>query len=285
MKLQKLEVFQSMWAMQLRRPDGFEWPLAEKFEKIAAAGYDGVSIDLEDGNLEAGKQFAPFLAKHGLGVLVVAFPTTSEDFREVVAMARDLGARNITVNGRIFKNRPEEVVPQVRAWMEMGQKAGVPTYLETHRFTLTQDLLFTLQLLELMPEIEIVADLSHHLVSFEFSRPVPDWCQALVDKVLRRSIAFQGRIGTREQAQISIAFPQHQYWVELFQDWWEKGFRYWRQRMKPDATMNFLCELGPPPYGITGPDGYELVDRWDEALVIKDHVRKLWARLEAEKTS
>ncbi len=280
--MQKLEVFQSMWAMQLRRPDGREWSLAEKFEKIAAAGYDGVSIDLEDGDLEAGWQYEPFLAKHKLGVLVVAFPTSSADFREVVAMARDLGARNITINGRVFLNRPEEVVPQVRAWMEMGAKAGLPTYLETHRFTLTQDLIFTLQLLDLMPEIEIVADLSHHLVSFEFPRPVPDWCHALVDRVLRRAIAFQGRVASREQAQISIKFPQHQYWVELFQGWWEKGFRYWRQRMQPDATMNFLCELGPPPYGITGPDGYEIADRWEEALVIKDWGRALWARLEKE---
>jgi hypothetical protein len=280
--MQKLEVFQSMWAMQRRRPDGVEWPLAEKFAMIAAAGYDGVSIDLEDGDLEQGRRFEPFLAKHELGVLVVAFPTSTEDFREVIAAARDLGARNVTVNGRVFPYRPEEAVPQVRAWLEMGAKAGVPVYLETHRFTMTQDLLFCLQLMDLMPDLEIVADLSHHLVAFEFPRPVPDWCHGLVDRVLRRAIAFQGRVASREQAQISIEFPQNRYWLELFQGWWEKGFRYWRQRMKPDATMNFLCELGPPPYGITGPDGYEIADRWAEALVIKDWVKALWARLETE---
>jgi len=41
--------------------------------------------------------------------------------------------------------------------------------------------------------------------------------------------------------------------------------------------MNFLCELGPPPYGITGADGYELVDRWDQGLMLKERARDLWA--------
>ena len=49
--------------------------------------------------------------------------------------------------------------------------------------------------------------------------------------------------------------------------------------------MNFLCELGPPPYAITGADGHELSDRWDEALRFKDDIKALWARLEDEDQS
>ena len=43
--------------------------------------------------------------------------------------------------------------------------------------------------------------------------------------------------------------------------------------------LRFLCELGPPPYAITGPDGTELSDRWQDALVMKDMVRSLWQRI------
>ena len=43
--------------------------------------------------------------------------------------------------------------------------------------------------------------------------------------------------------------------------------------------LTFLCELGPPPYAITGPDGAELSDRWQDALVMKDMVRALWQRI------
>jgi hypothetical protein len=47
-------------------------------------------------------------------------------------------------------------------------------------------------------------------------------------------------------------------------------------------VLTFLCELGPPPYAITGPDGAELSDRWQDALVMKDMVRALWQRIVEE---
>ena len=46
--------------------------------------------------------------------------------------------------------------------------------------------------------------------------------------------------------------------------------------------LTFLCELGPPPYAVTGSDGRELSDRWQDALVMKDMIRKLWDRIAAE---
>jgi hypothetical protein len=33
---------------------------------------------------------------------------------------------------------------------------------------------------------------------------------------------------------------------------------------------------------MTGPDGYELSDRWQEAQMMRDMIRKLWVRIEAE---
>ena len=56
----------------------------------------------------------------------------------------------------------------------------------------------------------------------------------------------------------------------------------WRARNPENATLVFLCELGPPPYAITGADGKELSDRWEEALTIKSWVETIWAELEQE---
>ena len=99
--------------------------------------------------------------------------------------------------------------------------------------------------------------------------------------MLERSDSFQGRVSSREQIQVQISFPQHQKWFDLFAGWWEEGFQLWLGRAKPDDTLRFLCELGPPEYAITGPDGYELSDRWEEAFAIRRRVEGIWQRLTA----
>ncbi|MGI9413777.1 MAG: sugar phosphate isomerase/epimerase, partial [Hyphomicrobiales bacterium] len=81
---------------------------------------------------------------------------------------------------------------------------------------------------------------------------------------------------SREQIQLQIGFPQHREWVELFEAWWARGFRSWKSRAPAEATLNFLCELGPKEYAMTGPDGYELSDRWAEAQAIMARVREIW---------
>jgi hypothetical protein len=54
----------------------------------------------------------------------------------------------------------------------------------------------------------------------------------------------------------------------------------WRQR-NADGDCIFLCELGPPEYAMTGPDGKELSNRFEEALQIKSWVSDMWAKMEA----
>ena len=46
--VQKLLVYQSLWAMERRRPDGHEWPLDEKLRMIADAGFDGAGVRFAD---------------------------------------------------------------------------------------------------------------------------------------------------------------------------------------------------------------------------------------------
>ena len=41
---QKLLVYQSLWAMERRRPDGHEWDLQEKLRMIRDAGFDGAGV-------------------------------------------------------------------------------------------------------------------------------------------------------------------------------------------------------------------------------------------------
>ncbi len=170
----------------------------------------------------------------------------------------------------------------VRAWLVMCDAAGIPAMIETHRDCITTDMFYMLQLIETWYEMPVCADLSHYVVGREFGWPIDDRTQGQVRQILGRSKGFQGRVASREQIQVQISFPHHKDWLDLFLGWWEEGFRLWRAREPADAILNFLCELGPKEYAITGPDGYEQSDRWDEALMIKRLVREIWDRLDRE---
>jgi hypothetical protein len=147
---------------------------------------------------------------------------------------------------------------------------------------MSTDLYFTLDLLDRHPELPLIADLSHILVGREFAGPVSDDNHALVHRVLDNAWAFHGRVAMREQVQIEISFPHHRPWVDLFLEWWEYGFRNFRQRAGRDRPICFTCELGPKPYAIAGRDGNDTTDRWAESLQMNRLVEDLHAKIDLE---
>lgn len=60
--------------------------------------------------------------------------------------------------------------------------------------------------------------------------------------------------------------------------WWERGFALWLARAAPTDSLCFACELGPPPYAITGPGGHERADRWADVRQLHALVRERWQR-------
>lgn len=281
-----LDIFQSWWAMDFRRPDGFEWSIEERFEKIANAGYRGVCFDAGLAHIpyDSLSKYVKYCDDYDLDVLINAFPRNEEDVASAIIQAKMFKGRCrfISIIGRVVPWSVDEVAKITRQWLKQGEDAQVPIYVEGHRNCMTNDLLFTLQLMDAVPELKMTADLSHFMVNQEWvTLPLDDHEQALISRFLDRSECFQGRIASPEQVQIQPSFPQHEKWVNLFHDWWAEGLTSWRKRHAgTDDRCVFLCELGPPPYAITGSDGYELTSRWDEALQIKTKVEQIWRALE-----
>jgi hypothetical protein len=169
------------------------------------------------------------------------------------------------------------MIPVIEGWLRVAQQESMPIQFETHRNCITNDLFTTVQLLDAVPAMRLAADLSHYVVDREMPCPPTPPLQGLITRVLERSDSFQGRVAARGQIQIPLGFPQSAKWVELFRRWWRQGFDAWHVRHRTDdATLVFLCELGPPDYAITAADGRELSDRWEEALTLAGWARELW---------
>jgi hypothetical protein len=272
---QRLLVMQSLWAMERRHTDGFERSLEENVEMIADAGFDGVSTHWTDRTTVA--RVAGLLRPSGMVAEGQCFPKTVDDLKPVLEIAAEHRLHHLDIQPDVRPRRLDDCLPLLEGWMRLAEQVDFPVYIETHRDRMTTDLYFVLDILDAMPELPLLADLSHFLVGREFAYPVSEENHALIERVLDNAWAIHGRIASREQVQIEISFPGHRMWVDLFERWWAYGFASWRRRSPPGATLAFTCELGPKPYAIIGRDGNDTTDRWEESLQLRDLARAIWA--------
>jgi len=277
--MQKLEVFQSLWAMEMRQPGQSERPMEENFSMAAAAGYHGLCIDPAVHEIDDFRRLKPLYRQYGLKCMVNAFPATLDELPPLLELATELEASLVNVIGQVMPLTVDECVPVIRHWMADAEQAGLPVLFETHRDCTLNDLYYALQLIEAIPEMRLCADLSHYVIDREMRLPLSDTDRYYMHRILERSDCFQGRVANREQIQVQIGFPQHREWVEQFKSWWAEGIGMWRRRNDDQATLIFLCELGPPPYAMTDAGQAELSNRWQEALVIRSWIEEIWAGL------
>jgi hypothetical protein len=274
----RLLVYQALWAMErLVTP---ETSLAEKFDRVRDAGFDGMAIDLGALSLQEAECTVPHFARTRLAGGLTAFPTSVEALRPALALAHRIAAPFVVVIGQEMPIALADMVPVIQGWLRVSEQEGMPIQFETHRNCITNDLYTTVQLLDAVPQMRLAADLSHYVVDREMPCPPPPALAALVSQVLERSESFQGRVAARGQIQVALTFPQNAKWVALFRHWWRQGFAAWRARHAGDAAgLVFLCELGPPDYALTGADGQELSDRWAEAQLLARWAREIWNAL------
>lgn len=282
--MQKLEVFQSLWGMERGHPTLPERSHAENFARVAEAGFAGICLDPSMAELDYYRQTVPLFDQYRLKSMVNLFPTRVNEMKPLLQFAQEVKAAKVNTVGQVTPVNLAGAIPVIYRWLQEADELGMQLLFETHRDGILNDLYFTLEVIDSVPELMLTADLSHFVVDREFALPLSARHAGFIDRIHARSDCFQGRVATREQIQVQIDFPQHQPWVQLFKGWWKEGMRQWRARNAADATCVFVCELGPPNYAITDARGEELSDRWTEALTIKRWVEEIWAELEKEAT-
>jgi hypothetical protein len=275
-----LDIYQSLWAMERRIPGQAEEPVEVHMERIAEAGYAGACVDPNVSEILDCLALKPTFERLGLKCMINAFPHDVEALQPLLDMAAEMNATQVNVIGGVMPLTAAEAVPVVETWLAMANAYDFPFLLETHRNGTLNDLFFTLEVLELVPDLRLCADLSHFAVDRELQIPLNETDETYFSTILDRSDSFQGRISNNQQIQIAIDFPQHREWVAQYRQWWQQGMSGWHARQPHDATLNFLVELGPPAYAITGGDQRELSDRWQEGLQIREWVEGIWSNLD-----
>jgi hypothetical protein len=274
--VQELHVYQAIWGMENLSVVDIERDVEGALDLIQAAGFDGVGTSLM--RPERCEAVSKGVRERGMEWEASAFLHSPDELARAIDRAHELGAHHLNVQILARPDRVADAVALLSAFEAHTAQAPFPVHYETHRGRLTNDLLFTLRVLQALPELKLTGDLSHYPLVHEFPLPIPPADLERISEILAHCWAFHGRVCGSHQVQVSLELPQHQDWVAQFRRWWAEGFASWRERADADGVLTFLCELGPPNYAITGPDGRELVDRWREAQLMKDMARSIWTQ-------
>jgi sugar phosphate isomerase/epimerase len=273
----QLLVLQSVWGLDQCPGFAIEAKLEEALAAVVAAGFDGVGTNLARTARTAG--VARAMNPLGLAWEGQVLVRSADELRHWIGEAERLGAHHLNVQIAGPLAHLPDALALVDSLTDAARDAPLPVRFETHRGRLTNDLLFTLRLLEARPDLPLTADLSHYPVAGEMELPLRADQLAAIESILRHAHNFHGRVSSTHQVQVALDAPQHRGWRDQHIAWWRRGFELWLERAAPDDALTFMCELGPPPYAITAPDGRELTNRWDEAQRMRDIVRGLWAEV------
>ncbi len=271
----RLSVEQAIWAMGGLPRGGREWSREEQVAKIAAAGFDGFMVFLP-GDEEAQTAYRDLAATHKLEITLQCAPSTVDDLRVALKAVGRMRARGLVAMIRPTFVTFEEGARKISDMMAASREAGVPFYVETHRGTITQDLLLTGRWSREIPGMQIHADLSHFVISYEVGAPPSGPIKEVFDAVLARTGMIDGRVGNGEQVQIDIGPRGDSPHARLFAGWWKQGMVAWLEQAKPGDVFVFKSELGPPLYSIASLDGAEISDRWAQAIVMRDLGIRTW---------
>ncbi len=269
----RLQIQHSLWSLiGLPMNQRAEWSLDEKFERVKAAGFEGVECWLTD---EDEAIHRSTLDKYDLRLTLGHHPHTLEDVQAVVKRAKRLNADFVFAQPLNPFCPIKDAANFCREARKIANEAGLAFFVETHRNNIPESLNQALALIEHLPEVRFTGDFSHFVVVSEFYGMEYERAIERMMPVLARTSHLHGRISNGEAVQVDVgdgSGATAQFFVQI----WTAVMRAWREAAGPGDVFPFASELGPPRYAITLPDGKEFSDRWEQSLVMKRLAESAW---------
>ncbi|WP_235550265.1 sugar phosphate isomerase/epimerase family protein [Paenibacillus sp. Soil724D2] len=275
----QLEVQMSWWAMD--NLDIFEGNILsdeEKIALIASNGYDGINGFLP--SPEKADYWKHLLDKYHLSFSVNAYPKSVEDLADFLLRAKAFDGIGF-INAQVMQPfmTGQSAIQLLKGIEQLSKDAGIPVFIETHRGTITQDLIRTVEYVRELKSLPLTIDFSHYIVAGEL-HTVSQQADELLLSLLSNTSSIHTRISNGEQIQIDPGEEQNHPMFSHFMKWWQLGMKNWLLQASTNDVFPVVIELGPPPYAITTNEASgrnkEISDRWQQSLYLQRVVRDIW---------
>lgn len=273
----ELEVYRNLWGMSGSR--------RESIGRLEEAGYDGIEAVLfnDEEALEL-KEILPGKRLLFKAVLWPAGRSVEEQLGSLqmqLTRALPLEPASISVIGGYDGWSDDEAASYLEKTLKIEAWVGLPFAHETHRNSILFHPGITLRLLKRFPELKLVCDFSHWVVT---SERLLDEEKEGIRTCGRQATHVHVRVGTEQTPQVpDIRAPEVEPYLRRFERWWEIIWE--EQAARGLAVTSFCPELGPPPYQATLPyTGVPMADlteqvEWQRRRQI-DHFREWVGRKE-----
>ncbi len=270
----KLKIYKSLW--------GMTGSIEDQFERIRAAGYDGIENAPQDIGIGehsySPEHFQKLLNDFGFEYTALVYTEGqdhAEELRRRTAEAMKFGPKKIIAHAGRDTMSFGKTIRFLEQALRIEEELGIPIAHETHRRRPLYSPMNTLVLLRELPDLHINADFSHWCVVTESM--LEDHAEALAIAA-RRAIHIHGRVGFENGPQVpDPRSPEWEDRVRKHEAWWDQIIA--AHLIHGEETLTFVPEYGPPTYMPTIPGTAEpTADLWEVCLWGANRFREHFAR-------
>lgn len=246
------------------------------YSAAAKTGYEG----MQGGN--------PHLCKeYGLQVLGCGVIPTSREIEPFVVNWKSQGAAAATCIVGYGYECDAEVDALAQQITDMARQYKLPTYIETHRASITQDAWRTTRLVERVPDVRLNGDFSHWFTGQEMAHGDFAIRLARLSPIFERVRFLHGRIGNRCCMQVDIGDGVGHPSIPYFRSFWIRSMLGFLKATDSGDDLWFCPELLGTEYQyahvvhtLSG-QSVEEGDRWTQSTVLVGMAKTCFAEARA----